>query len=190
MFLRYYDTRLDPLCQAFFFCRPRLPPRLTPATANVFLLSETPFICLTHFRKRENTFAFVSAPAIAQPVYLRRAQGEAEVPTNVAQAIAQPVYLRRAQDDGETASLKAKANVAPTICFTCVPKAHAGRGRSPDKRSASYCSTCVPKAREKGWRNRVHTNVGALCAVERANAVKAPASLKIKATDTGSHLFR
>ena len=92
MFLRYYDTRLDPLCQAFFFCRPRLPPRLAPATANVFLLSETPFICLTHFRKRENTFAFVSAPAIAQPV-----------------------YLRRAQDDGETASLKAKANVAPAI---------------------------------------------------------------------------
>ena len=39
---------------------------------------------------------------IAQLVYLRRAQGEAEVPANVAQAIVQPVYLRRAQDDGET----------------------------------------------------------------------------------------
>ena len=102
MFLRYYDTRLDPLCQAFFFCRPRLPPRLAPATANVFLLSETPFICLTHFRKRENTFAFVSAPAIDQPVYLRHTQGEAEAPANVAPAIVSLVYLRRAQDDGET----------------------------------------------------------------------------------------
>ena len=110
MFLRYYDTRLDPLCQAFFFCRPRLPPRLAPATANVFLLSETPFICLTHFRKRENTFAFVSAPAIAQPVYLRRAQGEAEVPTNVAQAIVQPVYLRHTQGEAEVPT-----NVAPAI---------------------------------------------------------------------------
>ena len=41
---------------------------------------------------------------------------------------------------------------------------------------ASHCLTCVPETREKGWRNRVHTNVGALCAVERANAVKAPRS--------------
>ena len=49
---------------------------------------------------------------------------------------------------------------------------------------ASYCLTFAPETREKGWRNRVHTNVGALCAVERANAVKAPSSLKAKATDT------
>ena len=46
---------------------------------------------------------------------------------------------------------------------------------------ASYRKTFVPGAGEKGWRNRVHTNVGALCAVERANAVKAPSSLKAKA---------
>ena len=39
------------------------------------------------------------------------------------------------------------------------------------------------EAREKGWRNRVHTNVGVLCTAERANAVKAPSSLKGKATD-------
>ena len=39
---------------------------------------------------------------------------------------------------------------------------------------AGRCLTCVTETREKGWRNRVHTNVGALCAVERANAVKAP----------------
>ena len=122
MFLRYYDTRLDPLCQAFFFCRPWLPPRLAPATANVFLLSETPFICLTHFRKRENTFAFVSAPAIAQPVYLRHTQGEAEVPTNVAPAIAQLVYLRQERRDGETAFTRTSTTSEPyhlvgeTVC--------------------------------------------------------------------------
>ena len=46
---------------------------------------------------------------------------------------------------------------------------------------ANDCSTCVPKAREKEWRNRVHTNVGALCAVERANAVNPPVLLKAKA---------
>ena len=53
---------------------------------------------------------------------------------------------------------------------------------------ASYCLTFAPETREKGWRNRVHTNVGALCAVERANAVKAPSSLKVKTTDTAPHL--
>ena len=61
-----------------------------------------------------------------------------------------------------------------SYCLSFVPKASARRCRSPGKRCASRCKTCVPKAREKGWRNRVHTNVGVLCTVERANAVKAP----------------
>ena len=72
-------------------------------TANVFLLSETPFVCLRYFRKSENTFAFVSAPAIAQLVYLRHTQGEAEAPANVAPAIVSLVYLRQEIRDGETA---------------------------------------------------------------------------------------
>ena len=67
-------------------------------------------------------------------------------------------------------------------------------GRRNDRFSAlimrQLFKTCVPEAREKGWRIRVHTNVAVLCTVERANAVKAPASLKVKATDTGSHLSR
>ena len=50
------------------------------ATANLFLWSETPFVCLTYFRRRENTFTFVSAPAIVQLVYLTQARGEAEAP--------------------------------------------------------------------------------------------------------------
>ena len=50
------------------------------ATANLFLWSETPFVCLRYFRRRENTFTFVSAQAIVQLVYLTQARGEAEAP--------------------------------------------------------------------------------------------------------------
>ena len=37
---------------------------LAPATANFYLWSEKPFVCLMYFRRRENTFAFLSATAI------------------------------------------------------------------------------------------------------------------------------
>ena len=125
------------------------------ATANVLLWSETPFVCLTYFRRRENTFTFglSTATRFAPPLF--------------AQAIVQLVYLTKARGEAE----------AP--CALAV---------APAKVALAICLTYVPKAREKGWRNRVHTNVGALCAVERANAVKAPSSLKVKATDTAFHL--
>ena len=69
------------------------------ATANLFLWSETPFVCLTYFRWRENTFTFglstairfappLFAPAIVQPVYLTQARGEAEAPCALAVATA------------------------------------------------------------------------------------------------------
>ena len=56
------------------------------------------------------------------------------------------------------------------------------------KVALAICLTYVPKAREKGWRNRVHVTVGVLCTVGGVNAVKAPSSLKVKATDTAPHL--
>ncbi len=46
-----------------------IPPLSVPATANVLLWSETPFVCLMYFRKRENTFAFISARQLLFNLY-------------------------------------------------------------------------------------------------------------------------
>ena len=55
-----------------------------------------------HFRGCGNAVAFcIFAPAVAQLVYLRHTQGEAEVQTNAAPAVAQLVYLRQARGDAE-----------------------------------------------------------------------------------------
>ena len=60
----------------------------TAATANVLLWSETPFVCLMYFRRRENTFAFISARQLLLNFCTRDKRGVMEKPR---QTVRQPL---------------------------------------------------------------------------------------------------
>ena len=130
------------------------------ATANLFLWSETPFVCLRYFRWRENTFTFVSAPAIVQLVYLTQARGEAEAPCALAVAT---------------------AKVALAICLTYVPKARDKGGDQAPKNILRATDFAIQLEREskvgclyfkrRGGFNRVHATYRTKYAYSDVNAV-------------------
>ena len=70
------------------------PSKVAPATANIFLWSETSFVCLMYFRWCENTFAFISAPAIVQLVYLRQErEGRSELCHCIGETVCSPSHF-------------------------------------------------------------------------------------------------